>query len=443
MIKLVLKIFGKRSILKKWRRVRLLVVAEALALLFVGCRTKGVFKPEVVSPISPSPGDTIHISNPSFNWEVIEGADRYHIQIDNKRDFNTPVLEDSSLASPPFTPPVFLEDGGYYWRIRAKVKGVWGGWSEPIQFFIDTNPFEIKGYSTTYGYAHAVQVEDGIAYVADGEAGLTIINVEDPQNPYIVGNWDGPEQDDAWGVYKMEGDTLLYMADYYWNIKIFNVSDPENPQIIGSQWARYAMDIMGEVLRDTLFIYVVASWGTYQGLNLFDASIPGYLVQRGPTVHMPASSYGVFPLNGYVYIASGQWGLQIVDARDPDNSVHIGGVDTPGNARDVWISGNKAYVADGLKGVSVINIEDPTNPILMNSFDLPGYSRGIYVENDTAFVATGRSGLQIVDFTDFENPKVISILELPYAYGVFKKGAYIYVATRDGLFVVAKKPWAQ
>jgi len=103
----------ERSIKKYWRRVKIWC---PLLYIFVGalllrCHKKGVFTPPVVNIIQPKDGDTLFTGYPSFEWQMIEGAELYHIQIDKDSDFKTPVLEDSSLASPPFTPPVLLEDG--------------------------------------------------------------------------------------------------------------------------------------------------------------------------------------------------------------------------------------------------------------------------------------------------------------------------------------------
>lgn len=307
--------------------------------------------------------------------------------------------------------------------------------------FVPPKLFEIKGFVETTGYAHGVWVDGNYAYIADGEAGLAIADVSDPFNPIIVGTWDleGEEQDNAWNVYKHEGDTLLYLADYNGHIKIINVADPFNPQSTYFYvWTRYAQDVHGQVLRDTLFIYVAVKSGDYIGLRIFDASIPGLLVGRGGLETL-TSAYGVSANGDFAYLAVGQGGLYIADCQDPNNLYWIGNVDTPGNARDIWVDNNIAYIADGSGGLQIIGVEDPSSPYIISSIELPGYARGVYAENDTVYIACGYGGLQIVDAREPLSPKIIDSIETDYAYGVFKKGDYIYLTTRAGLYVIGLK----
>jgi hypothetical protein len=431
----------ERSIKNKWRRVRKWYPLMYVFFLVVSlsCHRKGNFIPPVVQMVYPEDGDTLYTGTPSFVWQEVEDAEAYHIQIDTNNKFKTPVLEDSSLASPPFTPPVHLEDGEYYWRIRVKVGGLWGDWSTPYFFTIDTNPFEVIGFVETVGYAHSVWVDGNFAYVADGEAGVAIVDVSDPTNPHILGRWDGSQQDNAWSLFKTEGDSFLYVADDNGNVKILNVSDPSNPSSVSGGWARYARDIHGQIQRDTLFIYVAVPSGQYLGLNVFDASIPGWLIQRGVNLQTPGSAYGVFAKDDYVFLAVGQVGLYVANCQDPDNKYWVGNADTPGNARDIWVEDNLAFIADGSGGLQIMDITDPSSPLILSSVDLPGYARGVCSSNDTVFVASGDGGLQVVDATDPLSPEIIGNVETDYAYGVHKREEFVYLATRAGLYIIGKR----
>ncbi|MCK4523383.1 hypothetical protein KAU15_00525, partial [candidate division WOR-3 bacterium] len=67
------------------------------------------------------------------------------------------------------------------------------------------------GYYDTGGYVCDVYVIDTLAYVADYDAGLRIINVSDPSNPVEIGFYDTN------GVaYKIHiNDLFVYVADYF------------------------------------------------------------------------------------------------------------------------------------------------------------------------------------------------------------------------------------
>ncbi|RPH95501.1 T9SS C-terminal target domain-containing protein, partial [candidate division KSB1 bacterium] len=65
---------------------------------------------------------------------------------------------------------------------------------------------------------------------ADGEAGLQIVNVSNPQNPTWVGSYATPGA--AWDVFV--SDSYAYVADGEVGLQIVNVSDPQNPTLAAS-----------------------------------------------------------------------------------------------------------------------------------------------------------------------------------------------------------------
>ena len=86
----------------------------------------------------------------------------------------------------------------------------------------------ILGAVDTPGLARSVSYKDHIAYVADSESGLQVIDVSDPTSPHIIGSVDTPGF--AYSVH-IE-DTYAYVADG--DLRIVDVSDPTSPHIEGS-----------------------------------------------------------------------------------------------------------------------------------------------------------------------------------------------------------------
>ena len=91
----------------------------------------------------------------------------------------------------------------------------------------------------------------------------------------------------------------------------------------------------------------------------------------------------------------------------------VGSVDTPGDAKDVHVSGSHAYVADnmadGSYGLQVIDVSDPANPVIAGSVDTPGAGHGpkggVHVSGSNAYVADWLdyvylNGLQVIDICD-------------------------------------------
>src|SRR4051812_37993631 len=72
------------------------------------------------------------------------------------------------------------------------------------------------------GQAYAVAIQNGYAFVADGPAGLTVINVSNPANPQTVGGYD--TSGTAYGV-AVSGN-YAYVADYVSGLEVIDVSNP-------------------------------------------------------------------------------------------------------------------------------------------------------------------------------------------------------------------------
>jgi hypothetical protein len=111
----------------------------------------------------------------------------------------------SSVSSLPFLPS-FLTSSPYYNTIfeHTHVSGNYayvadgGAGLRVIDVSNPTNPREV-GFFDTPGTARGVYVSGNYAYVADAGAGLRVIDVSNPTNPREVGFFDTP--DFAWGVY--------------------------------------------------------------------------------------------------------------------------------------------------------------------------------------------------------------------------------------------------
>ena len=77
------------------------------------------------------------------------------------------------------------------WRCRAAVAYVADGDAglQVIDVSNPANPVRVGGYDTS-GYAYGVAVSGNIAYVADDDAGLQVIDVSNPASPVRVGGYD-------------------------------------------------------------------------------------------------------------------------------------------------------------------------------------------------------------------------------------------------------------
>jgi hypothetical protein len=73
-----------------------------------------------------------------FDWNDVAGATQYHLRV--WRNPNLPLVNDMNIQQSSYhydSPQSYIINSnlnGWRWMVRAKVHGVWGGWSE-VRFF--------------------------------------------------------------------------------------------------------------------------------------------------------------------------------------------------------------------------------------------------------------------------------------------------------------------
>ena len=183
------------------------------------------------------------------------------------------------------------------------------------------------GALDTPGWADGIEVVDGLAYVADGHAGLRVIDVSDPSNPVEVGALD---TGNARGVAVADG--LAYVADGASGLRVIDISHPTSPVEIG------ALDTAGDA-RDVEVV--------------------------GSLAYVADSS------------SSSRWGsLRIIDISNPTAPAEIGAVGGGMSlVREVEVEGSLAYVVDPRSGLRIIDIDgdrwNVPGPVYVRYRDLP------------------------------------------------------------------------
>jgi hypothetical protein len=72
-----------------------------------------------------------------LTWNAITWATGYEIEIYDDANFQTPIQEDDQLSAGALSFVTSLENGTYYWRVRAKRSNdSWGSWSAVESFVV-------------------------------------------------------------------------------------------------------------------------------------------------------------------------------------------------------------------------------------------------------------------------------------------------------------------
>jgi hypothetical protein len=217
-----------------------------------------------------------------------------------------------------------------------------------------------------------------------------------------------------------EASQTMYLADGYAGVIVLDASDPVHLALLGSlstPGVAHDVRIYGTRL-------LVAAGPT--GVLLVDIAKP-----RDPrlaaVIDTPGEALGVWAVGNLAYVADGEvGGLRVLDlARQKE----IGGVDTPGMAWDVVVGSNFAFVSDR----SALRVYDVTNPTAPKAVDSALQGEGdvldTALDGSYAWVAAGPSGVHLYDVSDPRTLRPLAALPLrDRAIGIVADEPQAYVA---------------
>lgn len=324
--------------------------------------------------------------------------------------------------------------------------------------------FTQLGTWPTLREVHNVTLDGDIAYLANGEDGLVILDLSDPANPVELG---GSELENVVNV-QVVGD-LAYVVEQGLlkdntaeedRFVVLDISHPANPEILGSFTPE------GPYLHRTLNNFAVEGERVYlvtsDRLVIVDISDLENPVTLGEfSFNSNISSPGMCVVDEVVYIQANE--LTIVDASDPANPVAVGGFDA-GWGAGVTVSSGMAYLAGWSEGLTVLDVSDPYRPIKLGGYlDMVGdYSKvpqgaatrqivlDVSVDGDRAYVTYNfgldqgtwtqilESGLIALDVSDPANPRRLAVFKnFDEVSGVTAAGDLVLVTdSARGLFIL-------
>lgn len=301
-----------------------------------------------------------------------------------------------------------------------------------------TGGYTVISRFQTPGYANDLFVKDNMAYMAQGEGGLVIVDIADRQNPEIV----SITIDNVRGYSSKitMGDSLVYIAAGSFGVTVVNVIDPYHPEVTDyntSMKPAKNVHIMGKYLFTAI---------SEQGVSIAELSFPSHPDDRGRftpagyTQSVVTTSDSVFAI-----AACGEMGLSLFDISFMDGGFGdypmVGWCDTPGYANDVDINDEEsvAFLACGLSGLQIIDYSDTLDVHLIGSLDEGWYAKEIMWEDDLVYMTVELGGLQIIDVSDPTAPYLVGEIETEYALGVHADEDYVYVADeKEGLIIIQK-----
>ncbi len=217
-------------------------------------------------------------------------------------------------------------------------------------------------------------------YIAAGIFGICVLDVADPLQLKLIGHYDTPGH--ASGIFVV--DARVCVADGDAGLRIIDASIPSAMRELGS----FKMSSACNVYVSGQYAYI-----TNLGLQIVNIANPAepQVVAYHET---PGVAYGLDLVEPFMYVADDWCGIRIIDMSDPMYPQEVGHYDTPGHARDVKVIGNYAYVADCDAGLRIIDISKPFDCEEVGYADTPD-ARSIHLCGHYVFLADACLGLKI------------------------------------------------
>ena len=343
---------------------------------------------------------------------------------------------------------------------------------------------ELISYVETVGGATDVAVAGPYAYVADGDAGLQVVNISDiyrlskqtssipfPERSgrevpglavmddarYVGRKSHTPPLGRGPVAYRLAvRDDLAYVVGG--KFQIVDVSHPLAPQELSLQdfgafdvavtgaYAYVAVGSMGDVGAEDIQVMDVSNPTAPRVVSRYEMDDE----EHGPIA-------GIAVGGDYLYVAALSSDVYVVDVGDPLEPTQVSIYPVPLMAWDVEIVENRAFVVWNLwyaaggpsreceSGVSILDVSTPETPVEIGQYCDPGRSQGVTdvaVSDPYMYVAAGERGLRILDISDPTAPEEVGFYETSGDfYSVTVEGDYIYVADASGgLFIFRFAP---
>jgi photosystem II stability/assembly factor-like uncharacterized protein len=417
-------------------------------------------------PASFSPGSAADAAGPPMRAPVDLQASRRAALPPGRMPVPAGTAAPEEAHSPPIPPATTAQQEGAFARVGAWPYGSSsavgvdpdrdliflgaGGACLILDGTDRTNPTLIYDQIRTDGVVNDIAYDRTTQrlYLACGEAGLDIWDVQNPSAPVLLSRTPILYYGFATPVATVELWQHFAVMSCQWGyVECADVSDPAHPvQTSGN----------GQMGNPAADVYVSPEDGSIHGTGpdyyiRFSISPSGVLTNQGaidfeyrPGAGAVAATDQIacigggdylfihdlqslnFPLlrtlnvggvgdeviqDGRLYLINSS-GLQIWDLANPSNPVLRGTLAAaPAAPRRIAVSEGYAYLADG--GLTIVQLGDGTAPVAVGSYETYAGSWSTEVSGDYAYVAEGTSGLRVLDISDLSLPMEAAHLDIP------------------------------
>ncbi|MDP8207494.1 MAG: T9SS type A sorting domain-containing protein [Candidatus Electryonea clarkiae] len=295
------------------------------------------------------------------------------------------------------------------------------------------------GFFHPPGKAVDIEISGNYAFVAfhsDWNSGLRIIDISDPTSPEQVSFYE-----DGYGNNIKVSGNYAYVSQAF-AFKIVDISDPSSPEGLGEFEYDPANDIYDFTISEN-YAFLVRYHSADPDLLVLDISNPDSLYEVGSSI-IQGRAVSIDIAGNYAYMGSTveyedstRVYLNVIDIEDPASPVVVGSCPIQGDGRGsrVYVSGNHVFIGGagflgGAGFMSSVDISDPFSPFEICNIEIPYYVEDIDFQDDKLFIAASGSNLQIIEVSDDASLTEAGYYDQDPVYDVAVIGDYAYVAKR-------------
>lgn len=222
----------------------------------------------------------------------------------------------------------------------------------------------LVGSWLTSSEAMNVFVQNDMAYIANGNNGLIILDVSNPSAPAEIGSYPMNNaqyvivQDQVAFITEQGGiDGTSALGD---RLILLDIQTPSIPRFLGEM--TFGHRSINYLAVEDQTVYLTRS----DSLIAVDVSDPNQMEIAGEFSFYSNVAYpGIAVKDGIVYLIANQ--LHIVDFRNPADPVEIAVADT-GWGSSIALVDQTAFVAGWDDGLTILDVSDPSKPIKLGRF---------------------------------------------------------------------------
>ncbi len=277
-------------------------------------------------------------------------------------------------------------------------------------------PVEV-GFCDTIGGVSALQVNGNYAYIAS-EDGMVVVDISQPDNPFMVSLYRTPDFPNK--IYQV--GQYVFITDQGRNISIIDVTEPAFPELVYTLTA-FEFDTYDVVVSGNQ-AYVTDDYSLFYVFdNVLDFQTPTEI----SSFSVPDRFLKVDILGSYAYFANEGDGIRIFEISNPEDPLEIGSFDTPREVMNLKVRDTLAYLAED-NGFRIVNIANPGAPFEVGYLSLFDDANSLFLLDNYAYVACDNDGLRIIDISVPSTPVIIGSYDTGDATDLFVEDTLAYIA---------------